>query len=110
MEVNLLLPGDVQNCPRVQQVSGASVFRKVARVFDKGVARFGQLTIYKELDSPASYGKKAMVDFQMSGMNGLDAAKQITSRSPITLILMLTPHHSPNLARQVGRSASAEAV
>jgi DNA-binding NarL/FixJ family response regulator len=41
-----------------------------------------------------------VLDFQMPGMNGLDAAKQITSRSPSTPILMVTLHHSPQLAEE----------
>jgi DNA-binding NarL/FixJ family response regulator len=41
-----------------------------------------------------------VLDFQMPGMNGLDAAKQITSRSPTTPILMVTLHHSPQLAEE----------
>jgi DNA-binding NarL/FixJ family response regulator len=41
-----------------------------------------------------------VLDFQMPGMNGLDAAKQITSRSPNTPILMVTLHHSPQLAEE----------
>jgi two-component system chemotaxis response regulator CheB len=40
-----------------------------------------------------------VLDFQMPGMNGLDAAKQITSRSPSTPILMVTLHHSPQGCR-----------
>ena len=46
-----------------------------------------------------------VLDFQMPEMNGLDAAKQITSRSPSTPILMVTLHYSPQLAdeaRKVG--------
>ena len=39
-----------------------------------------------------------VLDFQMPVMNGLDAAKQITLRSPSTPILMVTLHHSPQLA------------
>ena len=35
-----------------------------------------------------------VLDFQMPRMNGLDAAKQITSRSASTPILMVTPHDS----------------
>jgi DNA-binding NarL/FixJ family response regulator len=48
-----------------------------------------------------------VLDFQMPGMNGLDAAKEITSRFPSTPILMVTLHHSPHLAeeaRKVGIS------
>lgn len=41
-----------------------------------------------------------VLDFQMPGMNGLDAARQITSRSPTTPILMVTMHHSPQLAEE----------
>jgi DNA-binding NarL/FixJ family response regulator len=46
-----------------------------------------------------------VLDFEMPGMNGLDAAKEITSRSPSTPILMVTLHHSPQLAeaaRKIG--------
>jgi len=46
-----------------------------------------------------------VLDFQMPGMNGLEAAKTITSHSPSTPILMVTVHHSPQLveeARKVG--------
>ena len=46
-----------------------------------------------------------VLDFQMPGMNGLDAAKQITQLSPSTPILMVTLHDSPQLveeARRVG--------
>jgi DNA-binding NarL/FixJ family response regulator len=46
-----------------------------------------------------------VLDYQMPGMNGLDAAKDITSRSPSTPILMVTLHDSPQLAdeaRKVG--------
>jgi DNA-binding NarL/FixJ family response regulator len=41
-----------------------------------------------------------VLDFQMPGMNGLDAAKEITSRSPSTPILMVTLHYSPQLAKE----------
>jgi len=41
-----------------------------------------------------------VLDFQMPGMNGLDAAKQISSRSTSTPILMVTLHHSPQLAEE----------
>lgn len=44
-----------------------------------------------------------VLDFQMPGMNGLDAAKQITSRSPKTPILMVTLHYSPQLAEEARR-------
>jgi DNA-binding NarL/FixJ family response regulator len=40
-----------------------------------------------------------VLDFQMPGMNGLEAAKEITSRSPST-ILMVTLHYSPQLAKE----------
>jgi hypothetical protein len=48
MEVNLLLLGDLQSCSEVQQVPRPIIFRKVAGVFDKGIPRLRQLTIYKE--------------------------------------------------------------
>lgn len=41
-----------------------------------------------------------VLDFQMPGMNGLDTAKQISSRSPGTPILMVTLHHSAQLAEE----------
>lgn len=41
-----------------------------------------------------------VLDFQMPRMNGLDAAKQITSRSASTAILMVTLHHSPQPAEE----------
>lgn len=41
-----------------------------------------------------------VLDFQMPGMNGLDAAKQITQRSPSTPILMITLHDSAQLAEE----------
>jgi DNA-binding NarL/FixJ family response regulator len=41
-----------------------------------------------------------VLDFQMPGMNGLDAAKQITARSPATPILMVTMHYSSQLAEE----------
>ena len=41
-----------------------------------------------------------VLDFQMPGMNGLDAAREITSCSPSTPILMVTLHHSPQLAEE----------
>lgn len=41
-----------------------------------------------------------VLDFQMPGMNGLDAAKQISSRSPSTPILLVTLHHSAQLAEE----------
>lgn len=44
-----------------------------------------------------------VLDFQMPGMNGLEAAKQITSLSPSTPILMVTLHHSPQLAEEARR-------
>src|SRR3981081_3903626 len=43
--------------------------------------------------------------FQMPEMNGLDAAKSITERSPLVPILMVSMHMSPQLAdeaRKVG--------
>ena len=44
-----------------------------------------------------------VLDLQMPGMNGLDAAKEITSRSPGTPILMVTMHDSPQLAEEARR-------
>lgn len=41
-----------------------------------------------------------VLDLRMPGMNGLDAAREITSRSPSTPILMVTLHDSPQLARE----------
>ncbi len=41
-----------------------------------------------------------VLDFQMPVMNGLDAARQITSRSPTTPILMVTMHDSSQLAEE----------
>jgi DNA-binding NarL/FixJ family response regulator len=56
------------------------------------------------LEAVAKFDKEKfdviVLDFQMPGMNGLDAAKQITSRSPTTPILMVTLHHSPELAEE----------
>ena len=46
-----------------------------------------------------------VLDFQMPEMNGLDAAKSITERSPRVPILMVSMHMSPQLAdeaRKVG--------
>ena len=46
-----------------------------------------------------------VLDFQMPEMNGLDAAKSITERSPLVPILMVSMHMSPQLAdeaRKVG--------
>jgi len=56
------------------------------------------------LEAVAKFDKEKfdviVLDFQMPGMNGLDAAKEITSRSPNTPILMVTLHHSPQLAKE----------
>jgi DNA-binding NarL/FixJ family response regulator len=41
-----------------------------------------------------------VLDYQMPVMNGLDAAKQITSQSPDTPILMVTLHDSQQLAEE----------
>ena len=41
-----------------------------------------------------------VLDFQMPGMNGLDAAKQIKSLSPSIPILMVTMHYSRQLAEE----------
>jgi DNA-binding NarL/FixJ family response regulator len=61
------------------------------------------------LEAVAKFDKEKfdviVLDFQMPGMNGLDAAKEITSRSPNTPILMVTLHHSAQLAeaaRKIG--------
>ena len=45
-----------------------------------------------------------VLDFQMPRMNGLEAAKEITSRSPSTPILMVTLHHSPQLAEEARKN------
>ncbi len=45
-----------------------------------------------------------VLDFQMPGMNGLEAAKQIMERSPETPILMVTLHHSPQLAEEARKA------
>jgi DNA-binding NarL/FixJ family response regulator len=42
--------------------------------------------------------------FQMPAMNGLDAAKGITLRSPATPILMVTMHSSPQLVEQAQKA------
>jgi len=41
-----------------------------------------------------------VLDFQMPVMDGLEAARQITGRSPGTPILMVTMHASPQLAQE----------
>ena len=54
--------------------------------------------------SPAKFDA-IVIDFQMPVMDGLEAAKQITSHSPDTLILMVTMHASSHLeaeARKAG--------
>src|ERR1035441_4585271 len=48
MEVNLLLLGDLQSCPEVQQVPRPAEFRKITRVLDKRIPGFRQLPIYQE--------------------------------------------------------------
>jgi DNA-binding NarL/FixJ family response regulator len=45
-----------------------------------------------------------VLDFQMPGMNGLDAAKEITQRSPKTPILMVTLHDSPQLVEEARKA------
>jgi DNA-binding NarL/FixJ family response regulator len=45
-----------------------------------------------------------VLDFHMPRMNGLDAAKQIASRSPGTPILMVTLHHSNQLAEEARKA------
>lgn len=45
-----------------------------------------------------------VLDFQMPNMNGLDAARQITARSPNTPILMVTLHDSPQLAAEARKA------
>lgn len=44
-----------------------------------------------------------VLDFQMPGMNGLDAVKQILRKSPNIPILMVTLHASTELAEQARR-------
>jgi DNA-binding NarL/FixJ family response regulator len=44
-----------------------------------------------------------VLDFQMPIMDGLEAARQITERSPGTPILMVTMHASPQLAQEARR-------
>lgn len=54
--------------------------------------------------SPAKFDA-IVIDFQMPVMDGLEAAKQIASHSPDTLILMVTMHASSHLeaeARKAG--------
>jgi DNA-binding NarL/FixJ family response regulator len=41
-----------------------------------------------------------VLDFQMPVMDGLEAARQITARSPDTPILMVSMHASPQLAEE----------
>jgi DNA-binding NarL/FixJ family response regulator len=45
-----------------------------------------------------------VLDFQMPHMNGLDAARQITKRSPGTPILMVTMHHSAQLIEEARKA------
>jgi DNA-binding NarL/FixJ family response regulator len=45
-----------------------------------------------------------VLDFQMPNMNGLDAAKEITARSPNTPILMVTLHSSPQLTAEARKA------
>jgi len=47
-----------------------------------------------------------VLDLQMPVMNGLSAAKAITSLSPDTPILMVTMHDSPQLAEEARKSGS----
>lgn len=41
-----------------------------------------------------------VLDFQMPGMSGLEAARQIMQRYPRTRILMVTLHYSPQLVKE----------
>lgn len=45
-----------------------------------------------------------VLDFQMPVMNGLDAAKRISLRSPTAPILMVTMHSSPQLVEQAKKA------
>jgi len=45
-----------------------------------------------------------VLDLQMPGMNGLDAAKEIRSRSPSTPILMVTMHDSPQFEQEARKA------
>jgi DNA-binding NarL/FixJ family response regulator len=42
-----------------------------------------------------------VMDLSLPGLNGLDATRQIVSESPHTEVLVLTMHHSEELAREV---------
>jgi DNA-binding NarL/FixJ family response regulator len=51
-----------------------------------------------------------VLDFQMPVMNGLEAAREITLRSPATAIVMLTLHPSSELLHAVRRAGIRDVV
>jgi DNA-binding NarL/FixJ family response regulator len=93
------------NAPRILVVDDSAVMRRTLRNL---LETQGDWKVCDEAsdgrEAVAKFDKEkfdvVVLDFQMPGMNGLDAAKQITSRSPGTPILMVTLHHSPQLAEE----------